>query len=279
MSKLREKFSDKLHGRNGVLVTGYEEPQPDPKGKKLVDIEFSDPEIKFDKEFNCPTCGEKVKVTKEQVLNVGSPVVSTAPAYSEYAKVVSRYHDSPGKFKDYFEYAVPFAKAEHDLSAIGNRTLSLATSVPLPCGHAISVSIKCTVEDVEEPRKTGVLRKLGVSTENAEKWLSYVYTGRVNEAFGKKKAKEITSIINAYETEKPALERFKEELADRVPPSITGLDARLRGDVDRGITEIMKELDLALQSVVNEIDETLMRVARRPDGALPDRSWVVKGDA
>lgn len=246
------------------------------RGKIPTILDFGGRNIELDKDFLCPTCGEKAQITTDMAMNVASPVATTCVVYSEYAKVINKYKQKPEKFKDYFEFAVPAARAMHKLGAIAMPAMSLATSIELPCGHKIPVSIKCSVPEVEEPKKQDVLHKLGLDTKNAWRWLSYIYTGRVNEKYGERKANEIISIINSYHKEKQTLENFQKNLADKIPPSITGYD--LGGDVSRGIRKILDELEVILRSVIKDLDETLTRIARRPEGRLTTRGWVAKGE-
>lgn len=232
---------------------------------------------KLNKEFDCPFCGEKTKITRPMVMNAGGNVVTTCVLYDDYAEPINKYHKNPKAFKDSFEYLVPLARAVHNLGALSQPTLSLATSIELPCGHKIPTAIECGIPEVEEPKKKEVLYKLGLDTKNAWRWLSYIYTGRVNEKFGKKKADEVMHIINSYHNEKAELERFQAEVNDKVPASITGLDGRLQSDVSTDIQAILRELDMIVKSVIHDLDETLARVAMRPEGGLPIKSWVAKG--
>jgi len=244
-------------------------------GKTSTTLNFGERKIELDKDFPCPNCGEKTQITHQMAMNVASGVAITCVIYAEYAKPINKFKEKPEKLKDYFAYAVPLARAMHKLGAISNRAMSLATSIELPCGHKIPVSIECGVAEVEEPKKQDVLRKLGLSTENAWRWLSYIYTGRVNERYGQRKAEEIMHIVNNYYTEKEALENFQKDLADKIPHSITGYD--LHGDVSGGIRKILDELDVVMRSIIHDLDETLARVAMKPD-ILPKGGWVAKGE-
>ena len=249
--------------------------EPDPKGSKLIKAEFANPQIKVGKEFTCPTCGVLSKVTREQILNAASGVVSMAPLYAEFAGIVKKYPN----YRHYIEYRLPLLRVSQKMGAISNGALSIRTSVMLPCNHTVDVAVEYIGKDVQQPNATNALLELGVKGKDCWKWLSYIYTGQVSEVAGKKKVEEITAIVNAYKTEIPALEQMKSELREKIPASITGLDGKIFEHLSSDIETITKELKTTLQSVVNEIDGTLTRVARRPDGALPDRSWVVKGDA
>jgi len=245
-------------------------------GKTNTFLDFGGRDLELDKDFLCLNCGEKTRITHDMAMNVASGVATTCVVYSEYVKPINTLNAKPNKLKDYFDYAVPLARAKHKLAAISDRALSLATSIELPCGHLIPVSITCGVTEVEEPKKQDVLHTLGLNTKNAWRWLSYIYTGRINEKNGQKKAEEIMHIVNNYYTEKEALENFQKDLADKIPPSITGYD--LHADVSGGIRKILDELDVVMRSIINEFDETLDRVAMRPEGRLTTKGWVAAGE-
>ena len=243
--------------------------------KTNVILDFGGRNIELDKDFLCPTCAEKTRITGDMAMNVASPVATTCAVYAEYVKPINTFQKNPKKQQDYFAYAVPLHRARKRLSAISNRAMSLATSIELNCGHKIPVSIECGIKEVAEPKKQDVLHQLGLNTKNAYRWLSYIYTGRVNEQWGKRKAAEIMEIVNRYHTEKEALENFQKDLGDKIPPSITGYD--LHGDVSSGIRKILDELDVVMRSIIHDLDETLARVAMRPDKELPIKSWVAAG--
>jgi hypothetical protein len=245
-------------------------------GKIPVLLDFGDSKIGLDKDFLCPSCGEETRITTEMAENVASPVMATCAIYADYAKPINTYRKNPEKMKDYFDYAVPMAIAEHNFGALGNRAMSLATSIELECGHKVPVSIQCSVKEVDPPKKTEVLHKLGLNTKNAWRWVSYIYSGRVNEQYGKRKAEEIMYLINNYYEEKQSLENFAKNLSEKIPTSLTGQD--LSGDVSRRIQKILDELNDVVTSIVKDIDETLARVAMHPPGSLRTRGWVAVGE-
>ena len=84
------------------------------------------------------------------------------------------------------------------------------------------------------------------------------------------------AVINAYRTEMPALENAKKQMREIIPVSITGLDSRMFTDLSSGIKAIEDELKIALKAIVDEIDETLVRLARRPE-VLSTKGFVAIG--
>jgi len=245
-------------------------------GKIPVLFEFGDHKIQLDSDFLCPACGEKARITTGMAENVANQVMTTCAVYADYAKTINAYMKNPQKLRDYFDFAVPLAIAEHNFSALSNPMMSLGTSIELPCGHRVPVSIQCSIEEVEAPKKKEVLHKLGLKTKNSWRWLSYAYTGRVNEQYGKRKAEEIAYILNNYYHEKQALENFAKNLTEKIPKSMTGYD--LHGDVSQRIRKILDELDIVVTSIIKDLDETLARVAMRPPGPLTTKGWVEVGE-
>jgi len=242
--------------------------------KTPINIEFPGTNIDLDKEFLCPECEEKATITTDQAKNVASRVISTSVLFHERNRIISDYEK--GKFKDYFDYAVPMAKIEHQLMAIGDPMTSLNTSVGLPCEHKISIRIECGIEITEEPKKVDVLHKLGLNTENAQRWLSYIYTGRPNKKFGVKKAAEIMDFVDSYFREKQAFSEFGKETLAKIPRSVTGLEGRISGDISKTLNLMNSNLDAIMKSLIHELDETLARVAMRPD-VIPRGGWVAQG--
>ena len=239
--------------------------------KTPINVEFPETKIDLDKEFECPVCEEKVIVTADRVKNAASRVISTSVLFHERNKLISNYEK--GKFKDYFEYAVPMAKIEHQLMSIGDPTTSLSTSIELPCEHKISVRIECGIEIMDEPKKADVLRKLGLGTKNAQRWLSYIYTGKPNKKFGAKKAAEIMDFVDGYFSEKQAFSEFEKETLARIPRSTRGLDGKLSVDIAQTVKLVNDDLDDIMKSVIHELDETLTRISMRPDVA-PRGGWI-----
>lgn len=242
--------------------------------KTPINVEFPGNKINPDKEFLCPDCGEKVTITTDRVKNAASHVISTCVLYHERNRIITKYEKD--KFKDYFEYAVPMAQIEHRLLTIGESMTSISTSLELPCGHKIPLRVECGIEIMEEPKKKDVLRKLGLNTENAQRWVSYIYTGRVNKKFGIRKTAEIMTLVDTYFREKQAIETFEKETLAKIPRSTTGLDGRLSGDISKTVKLMNDDLDDTMKSVIHDLDETLSRVAMRPEVVSRDgvSVWV-----
>ncbi|MDH5694696.1 MAG: hypothetical protein OEZ47_16490 [Gammaproteobacteria bacterium] len=244
-------------------------------GKIPVLLGFGDRKIELNKPFPCPNCGEETCVTTQMAENTAGPVMTTCAIYADYAKPINAYRKNPEKLKDYFDYAAPMAIAEHNFGALAN-PMSLATSVELPCGHRVPVSISCSIKEVEPPKKQEVLHKLGLNTENAWRWISYIYTGRVNEQYGKRKSEEIMYVVNSAQAEKQNLEDFLKNITDKIPKSMTGYD--LQGEASRRIQKILDELETVVTSIIHDLDETLARIAMRPPGPLTTKGWVAVGE-
>jgi len=239
--------------------------------KTPINVEFPGTNIEPNKEFPCPECEEKATITTDQIKNAASRVISTSVLFHERNRIISDYEK--GKFKDYFDYAVPIAKFEHQFYAIGQPETSLSTSVELPCGHKTSIRVECGIEIVEEPKKEEVLHKLGLNTENAQRWLSYIYTGRPNKKFGVRKAAEIMDFVETYFREKQAFSEFEKETLAKIPSSVTGLEGRISGNISKTIKLMNDDLDALMKSLIRELDETLIRIAMRPP-ITPRGGWV-----
>jgi hypothetical protein len=251
-------------------------PEP-PKDKKLIEYEFSDPEIKIGKKFRDPVSGEMVKIEKEQVYNAASGVVSTAEPYSKFAEANEDYHSGKYKRGEYLKWRWKVMAAWQKIQAIPNMALSASTSIELPSGHHVGVTVQYAGKQVAEPKPIDALVKLGVDGEDNFEFLGFIYSNQPNKKLGKRKSEEIMAIVNAYRTEMPALEHAKKQLREIIPTSITGLDSRIFTDLTSGIKTIENELKITLKAIVAEIDETLVRLARRGDYVPKDRSWVVRG--
>lgn len=123
------------------------------------------------------------------------------------------------------------------------------------------------------PKNEDALRKLGLNSPNAWRWLSYVYSpdGRIDEAFGKRKAAEIMAIVNSYFEETESFRKFENEVLTKLPASVTDLDRRIKVHIQRDITEVLDELKTSINSILSDIDEVLARVAMRPELIRPNR--------
>lgn len=281
MNGTLQKIKNKLDRNEGVLVdvdADVEAPVVLDR-KAPVNVDFGGRDIKLDKDFSCPICDAKVKVTNEMVANKGSNVYRTAAVISDRNQIIAQYNRNPKSFADYFEFAAPLAKCEQLLNEIGDPTTSIATSIQLSCGHNVDVRIECNEQMLSQPKKSEVLQKLGLDSEHAWRWLSYIFTadGHIDQKLGQKKAEGIINVVESYHKEKSEFEAFAKEFEAKLPKSVTDLDGRIKENMKRDIREVLDELEAIISSVVHDIDQTLSRVSLRPENMKPRKGGYVVG--
>lgn len=243
------------------------------KDKVPIEIDFGEHKIELEKEFPCPKCDAKVKVNKNQLLNKASNVVKTVPILYERNKLIKTYNEKPEKFSDYFDFAAKLAKLDKKLDEIVFASTSMSISYELGCGHRINVRVFSDIEPLKPPKKQEALRKLGLNSPNAWRWLSHIYSpdGRIDESLGKRRAAEIMEIVNNYFKETEAFRGFEKEMLTKLPHSVTDLDRRIKAQLQRDIKEVLEELKTLMNSVVHDIEEALTRVSFRPEQISPNR--------
>lgn len=245
--------------------------------KVPIEVSFGDLKIKLNSEFKCPSCGQKVKITKDDVLHAAEGVIATCAIYAQWNELIEKYEKQPEKFGDYFEFAAPLAKIEHDIMAREAHLMtSLNTSIKLPCGDAVNVQIDGRIEFKDLPDKGEVLRKLGLETKSAYAWLSYIFGGAVNEKAGKRKAQEIMDVLDAFDQELKSWELFEEKVTEYIPASASGIDGPIRAKISEGTSIAREQIRVETKSIISDIDTALARVAMR-HGGLMMRGWIAKG--
>jgi hypothetical protein len=235
----------------------------DLKGKTELLVEFpGHPEITPNKEFECPNdCGQKHNISKDNLMHSAGNIPLVASVLSKMAKLIDQYYKKPESFSDYFDLRAPYAKLEHQLAAIGDSTISIGTSIKLACGYSIHVNIRADIEPFTEPKKLDVLRTLGLNSEKAWRWLSYIYSpeGKVNLREGKKRAERIQYYIDTMQRERETYEALKKHLDENVPSSETGVD--IKKGVAESIRKINEKWNEVMMSIIEEIEEPLAHSA------------------
>jgi hypothetical protein len=238
------------------------------KDKVPINIEFpANPEIKLDRTFKCPQCRENIVITTDDVMNLAGQIPQTAVILSDMSKLNKQYRDNPKSFSDYFAYRVPMVDLERKLSALGSTTTGSSTSIELPCGDRVSIDINAKLDFIEPPRKLEVLKTLGLNSEHAWRWLSWIHGEKVNIRDGKKRAERIQSYVDTYEREMTAYKKLKDYLQN-VPSSETGIDIEFV--VRDSLRKIEHLWDEVFSGIIDELEKDLP-MAALTHGRTPKR--------
>ena len=256
-----------------------------------VPVNFPDSKIRATLggyEVYCKVSEEWQRVTIDSLKGAGvNPLGKSAGlcAYEtvgrayEYEQAINKANEMAEKGNgDYVDYIVLKAQVQAKLDAWGGFDLStcVSTSLTLPCGHNVSVVLGESIETKKVPAPVATFLKLGIRGERSYRWMAYINNpnqdggyGTGSVKIGEKKAKETYDFIKRLEDERNRIIETSDKTMAELE-KVTFTDSGYKSTITNAIqstreTELKTLRDAQLETL-KKIDETINRVAKRPQG-------------